>query len=191
MSTQLVGRTLARSQALQLLFQAEANGRTVEDVLSGDYALSDGPLDPYAERLALGADAARHDLDLVISSRANAWSLSRMPAVDRNLLRLALYEMLDVEEVAVPVTIDESVELAKIYGTDDSYRFVNGLLGRVSDDIDAGVDIYAKAREATYGHEQEPEQEPEREPEREPEQEPEPASVSEPASAADEDVVGE
>ena len=102
-----------------------------------------------------------------------------MPAVDRNLLRLALYEMLDVEEVAVPVTIDESVELAKIYGTDDSYRFVNGLLGRVSDDIDAGVDIYEKAREATYGHEQEPEQEPE------------PASVPEPASAADEDVVGE
>ena len=64
-----------------------------------------------------------------------------MPAVDRNLLRLALYEMLEMEDVAVPVTIDESVKLAKIYGTDESYRFVNGLLGRVSSDIDAGVDV--------------------------------------------------
>lgn len=171
MSTQLIGRTLARSQALQLLFQAEANGRTVEEVLADEYALSDGPLDPYAEQLALGADAIRHDLDLVISTRSAAWSVSRMPAVDRNLLRLALYEMLEMEDVAVPVTIDESVKLAKIYGTDESYRFVNGLLGRVSSDIDAGVDVIMKARAAAYGHEadDEPVPVPEPEPVAEPE----------------------
>lgn len=147
MSTHFGGRTLARSQALQLLFQAEANGRAVIEVLDGEYALSEGPLDDYARRLALGADEVRPDLDAVISMRARGWSLSRLNAVDRNLLRLALYEMLLVDDVDVPITIDECVELAKAYGTDESSRFVNGVLGRVADDLDAGVDVVAAARE--------------------------------------------
>jgi N utilization substance protein B len=142
------GRSLARSQALQLLFQAEANLRSVEEVLAGEYALSEGPLDEYARTLALGADARRHDLDAIISQRSTRWALGRMNAVDRNLLRLALYEMLDVDEVDVAVTIDECVELAKAYGTDESSRFVNGLLGRVADDLDAGADVVAGARAA-------------------------------------------
>lgn len=148
MSTHFGGRTLARSQALQLLFQAEANGRAVIEVLDGEYALSEGPLDDYARRLALGADEVRPDLDAVISMRARGWSLSRLNAVDRNLLRLALYEMLLVDDVDVPITIDECVELAKAYGTDESSRFVNGVLGRVADDLEAGVDVVAAAREA-------------------------------------------
>ena len=148
MSTHFGGRTLARSQALQLLFQAEANTRAVLDVLDGEYALSQGPLDDYARRLALGADECRPDLDAVIATRSTGWSVSRMNAVDRNLLRLALYEMLYVDEVDVAVTIDECVELAKAYGTDESSRFVNGILGRVADDLDAGVDVVAAARAA-------------------------------------------
>lgn len=148
MSIHFGGRTLARSQALQLLFQAEANGLTVEEVLSGDYAIEKGPLDEFAMQLALGADAARHDLDSIIATRSMTWTLRRMPSVDRNLLRLALYEMLYVDEVNHPVTINECVELAKAYGTDESPRFVNGLLGRVADDLEAGVDVVAKAAEA-------------------------------------------
>ena len=148
MSTHFGGRTLARSQALQLLFQAEANSRAVLSVLDGDYALSEGPLDDYARRLALGADEARPEIDAVISTRSASWSISRMNGVDRNLLRLAIYEMLYVDEVDVAITIDECVELAKAYGTDESSRFVNGLLGRVADDLDAGVDVVTKAREA-------------------------------------------
>lgn len=140
------GRTLARSQALQLLFQAEANSRSVIEVLDGDYALSEGPLDDYARRLALGADERRPDLDAVISARSTGWSLSRLNSVDRNILRLALYEMLSVEEVDIAVSIDECVELAKAYGTDESSRFVNGILGRVADDLEAGVDVVAAAR---------------------------------------------
>ena len=72
-----------------------------------------------------------------------------MPAVDRNLLRLALYEMITQDDVAIAVTIDETVELAKAYGTDDSPRFVNGLLGRVADDLEAGVDVIAYALETS------------------------------------------
>ncbi len=145
--THFGGRTLARSQALQLLFQAEATGRTVYEVLEGDYALSEGPLDPFGEMLARGADDMRSDLDAVIEVTSSNWSISRMSSVDRNLLRLALYEMLEVDEVAVTVTIDESVELAKAYGSDDSFRFINGLLGRVARRMDEGIDVVAAARE--------------------------------------------
>lgn len=148
MSIHFGGRTLARSQALQLLFQAEANSRAVLSVLDGDYALSEGPLDDYARRIALGVDEKRPDLDAVISMRSTGWSLARMNGVDRNLLRMALYEMLFVEEVDQAVAIDECVELAKAFGTDESSRFVNGVLGRVADDLDAGVDVVAVAREA-------------------------------------------
>lgn len=149
MSIHFGGRTLARSQALQLMFQAEANARAVLDVLDGEYALSQGPLDDYARRLALGADERRPELDAVIAARSKGWSVARMNAVDRNLLRLALYEMLYVDEVDVAVTIDECVELAKAYGTDESSRFVNGILGRVADDLEAGVDVVAATREQT------------------------------------------
>lgn len=147
MSTHFGGRTLARSQALQLLFQAEANGRAVADVLDGEFALSQGPLDDYARRLALGVDECRPDLDAVLAERSTGWSVARMNGVDRNLLRLALYEMLDVDEVDVAVSIDECVALAKAYGTDESSRFVNGILGRVADDLAAGTDVVAAARE--------------------------------------------
>ena len=142
------GRTLARSQALQLLFQAEALGLSVDEVLEGPYALSEGPLDDYGRDLALGADGMRHELDAVISHRSTSWSLGRMCAVDRNLLRLSLYEMLCVDEVDVAVSIDECVELARAFGTNDSSRFVNGLLGRVADDLEAGLDPVALAQAA-------------------------------------------
>lgn len=135
------GRSLARIQALQLLFQAEVCDRSVREVLRGAPCLEVGPLDPYAERLALGVEDSRDDLDAVIAARAENWSIGRMPAVDRNLLRIALYEMLSVSDVDVAVAIDECVELAKAYGTEESPRFVNGLLGRVADQIEAGENV--------------------------------------------------
>lgn len=159
--TRFGGRTLARSQALQLLFQAEACGRTVNDVLEGSYALDEGPLDAYASEIALGADAMLHELDAVIAVTSDNWSVSRMPAVDRNLLRLALFEMLEVDEVDTAVAIDECVELAKAYGTDESSRFVNGVLGKVARRMEAGEDVVALALEQMAALEPEEEDEPE------------------------------
>lgn len=157
MSTSRIGgRTLARSQALQLMFQAEATGRTVENVLASDFVLSLGgerervrevTLDDYARELASGADAMREELDAIISQLSRNWAINRMPSVDRNLLRLAIYEMLQVEEVGLSVTIDECVELAKAYGTDESSRFINGLLGHVATDMENGTDVVAVALE--------------------------------------------
>ena len=144
-SSRFGGRTLARSQALQLLFQAEALGQTVDEVLAGPYALSQWPLDEYGEALAQGADGMRHALDAVIGNASTNWTIDRMPSVDRNLLRLAIYEMLESDEVAIAVTIDESVELAKAYGTDESPKFINGLLGRVASELEEEVDVVGVA----------------------------------------------
>lgn len=150
MSGRFGGRTLARAQALQLLFQADVNNRTVEEVLSGDYAISDGPLDPYGQELALGVDSRRYALDAVIRASSASWSLSRMPVVDRNILRLALYEMIEEDDITVAVAIDEAVELAKAFGTDESPRFINGVLGSIAADVNAGVDVYEKARQVLH-----------------------------------------
>ena len=71
-----------------------------------------------------------------------------MPAVDRNLLRMAVYEMVAVDDVDVSITIDEAVELAKAYGTDESYQFVNGVLGRIAQGLAAGEDLLADPAES-------------------------------------------
>lgn len=137
------GRTLARSQALQLLFQAEVLDKTVEEVLAGDYLVSKGPLDPYAVELARGCYAVRDAVDAKLESASQNWTLARMPGTDRNLLRLAVYEMTSVEDLpSVAVAINEAVEIAKAYGTDESARFVNGVLGRIARDK-TGLDLSA------------------------------------------------
>lgn len=177
--THFSGRTLSRSLALQLLFQAEATGRLVSDVLNDDYTVDQhllnayqrelesrgfepqergelqAEVDEYARQLALGCDAKLHELDAVIGVTSSNWSVSRMPAVDRNLLRLALFEMLEVDSVDTAVAIDECVELAKAYGTDESSRFVNGLLGKVARRLEAGEDVVALALEEMAAREPE------------------------------------
>ena len=83
------GRTLARSQALQILFQAEVRGESVADVLAGDFTLSKGPLADYAVEIARGVDANRERIDSALRAVSANWSLERMPGADRNLLRAA------------------------------------------------------------------------------------------------------
>lgn len=139
-----VGRTLARSQALQLLFQAESRGTSVSSVLAGTYLISQGPLDPFAERLSLGADSKHAALDALIAELARNWDITRLLAVDRNLLRLAIYEMIYIDDIDIAVTINESVNLAKAYGTDESSKFVNGILGKVADLIAARDELLVR-----------------------------------------------
>ena len=78
------GRTLARSQALQILFQAEALGVSVDSVLAGDFLISKGPLDPYAEELARGSYAHLMQIDAALRAVSENWALERMPGADRN-----------------------------------------------------------------------------------------------------------
>ena len=133
MSSILVGRTRARSQAIQLLFQAEIQGVDVFDLLAGgSYVLEDGPLDEYGEQIARGVARTRLSIDRLIAGVSQNWNLSRMPLVDRTIMSVAIHEMFDEPEVPTSVAISEAVEISKVYGTDDSSSFVNGVLGRVA-----------------------------------------------------------
>lgn len=120
-------RRAARERAMSLLYEAEAKGWDMDAVLA-DLAVAP---DPFALELARGAWASREAIDATIARHSIDWPLPRMPAVDRNLLRMAIYELTE-RATPVAVVIDEAVELAKRYSTEDSGRFVNGLLSAVA-----------------------------------------------------------
>jgi N utilization substance protein B len=92
----------------------------------------------YAERIVQGVQAHQADIDALIVEHSDRWAIQRMPVIDRNLLRMGLYELLWEEEVPVAVAINEAVELAKALSTDDSGRFVNGVLGRIAEEASEG-----------------------------------------------------
>ncbi|MGH9063082.1 MAG: transcription antitermination factor NusB [Acidimicrobiales bacterium] len=124
-------RREARERALALLYEAEAKD------MSPSLLLDQLPVppDPFAAELVRGVGEQGGRLDAIIAGRAIGWTLSRMPAVDRNLLRLATYELCERPDIPTAVVISEAVELAKRYSTEESGRFVNGLLAGVAGDV--------------------------------------------------------
>jgi len=121
-------RHQARERALSLLYEAELKG---EDPMAVVADLPVAP-DPFATTLVQGAQAHRQQADALIADASVGWPLDRMAVVDRLVLRLAVAELLDADGPPVPVVIDEAVELAKTYSTDDSGGFVNGILSTVA-----------------------------------------------------------
>lgn len=121
-------RREARERAIELLYESYAKGIDPEEVLA---ALVVRP-EPYAEELVLGVARRGAELDELIQRFAKGWTLDRMPVLDRTVLRVAIYELVAAEEPPVGVVISEAVELAKRYSTDDSGRFVNGVLASVA-----------------------------------------------------------
>jgi N utilization substance protein B len=134
----MANRHLARSIVLQTLFEWDTTHASQADaiaILARNIAEfgGDDVDQPFMEHLLLGALAKKDDVDLVIEKAAPEWSLERIAPVDRNILRLGLYELLFVDRTQVPakVAINEAIELAKTFGGDSSGRFVNGVLGAV------------------------------------------------------------
>ena len=127
-------RRRARALALQALYEVDSVGHEVEGVLTR--LLAQGGLSEenanFTRELVSGVIQNREKIDLNIQSLAPAWPLEQIPAVDRNILRLAIFEILLDNKVPVKVAINEAVELAKTFGGDNSSRFVNGVLGSVS-----------------------------------------------------------
>lgn len=124
------GRRRARRRALDILYQADITQRPVAQVLEERRELED--IDPFTAELVLGVADRIAELDQLIGEHAEGWTVHRMAVVDRNVLRLACYEMLWRQDVPVAVAIDEAVEAAKSLSTEDSGRFVNGILGRIA-----------------------------------------------------------
>ncbi len=130
------GRHQARKRAVDLLFEAEARGLSAAEVAESRTSIAETnldvtPLNPYTVTVARGVtDNAAH-IDDLISAHLQGWTLDRLPAVDRAILRVAVWELLHANDVPEPVAVDEAVELAKQLSTDDSPGFVNGVLGQV------------------------------------------------------------
>ncbi|HEV8683516.1 MAG TPA: transcription antitermination factor NusB [Actinomycetota bacterium] len=123
-------RRQARRRALDILYQADVTRRPPLVVLDERKEMEE--LDPFTEELVRGVTDNAAELDRLIGDHAEGWTIHRMAVVDRNVLRLACYEMMWREDVPVAVAIDEAVEAAKELSTEDSGRFVNGILGRIA-----------------------------------------------------------
>ncbi len=140
----MASRRRAREYALQALFQADLTGQPVTAALNALWA---GLLDDdgvgearapeseeveFAQRLVMGVDSGRDEIDELIDSCSTNWRLPRMPVVDRNILRMAAFELQSCDDIPATVSINESVELAKRFGAKESRAFVNGIVDRMA-----------------------------------------------------------
>jgi N utilization substance protein B len=127
----VTARSKARKRALDVLFAADLRGESAIEALDAAIADGDGPTNDYTETLVRGVVAEQERIDALLTEHATGWTLDRMPGVDRNVLRLGVYEMLYVDDVPDAVAVSEAVALARDLSTDESPTFVNGVLGAV------------------------------------------------------------
>lgn len=124
-------RTKARKRALDVLFAADVRGESATEALDRSIAEGEGPTNEYTAVLVRGVEEHRARIDEVLGRYAEGWTLQRMPAVDRNVLRLGVWELLYADDVPDPVAISEAMTLVTELSTDESPVFVNGVLGSV------------------------------------------------------------
>jgi transcription antitermination protein NusB len=127
----MAARSKARKRALDILFESELRGLPTLELLSERQSLGDVPVQPYAAYLVRGVATHSERIDELISWNLVDWTMERMPAVDRNVLRIGVYELLWADDVPDGVAISEAVLLAQDLSTDNSPSFVNGLLARI------------------------------------------------------------
>jgi N utilization substance protein B len=124
-------RSKARKRALDVLYEADLRGSDAVATLAVRLAQADPPVSEYAVELVKGVAAHRERIDELLTTYAEGWTLERMPPVDRNALRIGVYELLWRDDVPDGVVLAEAVELVKSLSTDESPGFVNGLLARL------------------------------------------------------------
>lgn len=127
------GRRISREMALKVLFQIDLVSTNIEEVLK--YTFEDGKLSDEVKEFTLilvkGVMSNLSEIDKAINNYTNNWSLERITNIDRNILRMAIYEILYLKNIPKSVSINEAIELAKKYGTKNSFSFVNGVLGKI------------------------------------------------------------
>lgn len=128
-----MNRRTAREKALQALFQIDVGKADVREAYI--HVLNEEEKDSFLEKILFGTMENLSEIDGLIEANLENWKLSRLANVDRNLLRMAVFEMKYVEDIPHSVTINEAVEIAKVFGDDKSSRFVNGVLSKVKDAI--------------------------------------------------------
>ena len=129
-------RSKARKQALDLLFESDIRGTNVLELLNLRDVVEEGPdarpIREYTRSLVIGVNENARKIDELITTYAQGWDMDRMPNVDRNILRLGIFEILWSSEIPDGVAIDEALDLAKQLSTEDSAGFIHGVLGRIS-----------------------------------------------------------
>lgn len=129
-------RSKARKQALDLLYETDIRGTNLVETLVSRDVPADGPdarpIRDYTKELVNGVSNNRRKIDELITTYAQGWDMDRLPAVDRNILRLGIYEILWSTDVPTSVAIDESLVLAKELSSDDSSKYIHGVLGRIA-----------------------------------------------------------
>jgi len=142
-------RRSGRELAFRLLFQIDVGGATATEVFEVGRIASEASPEVwrFATVLARAAWEGREPTDGIIEKYATGWSLQRMASADRNILRLALYEILERDDIPNSVAVNEAVELAKTYSTAESARFVNGILGSYLRDV-AASEVAASSSES-------------------------------------------
>lgn len=129
-------RSKARKQTLDLLYEADIRGTAAIDILaarSDDGSDADArPIREFTRELIAGISAQKRKIDELISTYAQGWDMDRLPTVDRNILRLAIYELIWTPDLPEGVVINEALELAKQLSTDESASYIHGVLGKIS-----------------------------------------------------------
>lgn len=131
-----MARREARKRALEILYQIEITDAGLEEAVES-LAKADREVPPFTVNIVKGIIENKDAIDEQIDAAAARWTLERMPLLDRNILRMAIYEILYEPDIPISVAINEAVELAKIYGTPDSSKFVNGVLGNIAKKVES------------------------------------------------------
>lgn len=127
----MAARSKARRRALDVLFASDLRRESAVEALDRAVADGEGPSNPYTEVLVRGVVEHRDEIDALLSTHAEGWTLDRMPAVDRNVLRIGVWELLHADDVPSTVAITEAMALVRELSTDESPQFVNGVLGAI------------------------------------------------------------
>lgn len=129
-------RSKARKQALDLLYEADIRGSSALELLQSRDAIEEGPearpIRDFTKDLITGISTNSRKIDELITTYAQGWDMDRLPAVDRNILRLAIYEIVWSTDLADGIAIDEALTLAKELSTDESASYIHGVLGKIS-----------------------------------------------------------
>jgi len=126
-------RSRARESVLQILYQADVTGNTVDNVLNQYWESRERSPEviEFANEIVRGTSEHLSEIDAIISEHSENWEISKMPIIDRNILRFAIYEILYMDDIPPKVTIDEAVELVKRFSTPNSGKFINGILDKI------------------------------------------------------------
>ena len=129
-------RRRARIKAVILLYQSDLLNKNMSEIISNEVIFKKR-IDDFTIKLVYGVEKSKNEIDDIIKKTAENWTLERISIIDRNIIRMAIYEMIYEDDIPLKVSVDEAIEIAKLFGQkDDTPKFVNGILGKVLVDVE-------------------------------------------------------